>query len=117
MRRGTDIDAISAMQTIQIDTPMKHPMYIQIKPPVPPLTSPKMLALSVASQVAMSTIVKPKMDTKRKLRRSCCFLPMRHMSLLSSLVPTWLVRLSDVSMSEVVIVVIVSFIVKYTFWL
>jgi hypothetical protein len=43
--------------------------------------------VSTVSHVAIKTIEYPKMDTKRKFRRSSGFLPMRYMSLWSSVVP------------------------------
>jgi hypothetical protein len=50
------------------------------------------------SQVAIRTMVKPKMVTKRKLRRSCCALPMRVMSCWSCAVPFF----SVVSVAETI---------------
>jgi hypothetical protein len=62
------MEAISAIDAMAAKKPTKVPMYTHIAPPVPPLMRAKVLAENCASQVAMRTIVKPKMDRKRKLR-------------------------------------------------
>jgi len=60
--------AISAIDAMAVKNPMNAPRYTQIAPALPPLKITNSDALNCASQVAMSTIVKPKIVRKRKLR-------------------------------------------------
>jgi hypothetical protein len=59
---------ISAMDAMAVRNPKNAPRYTQIAPALPPLRIANCDALNCASQVAMSTIVKPKIVNKRKLR-------------------------------------------------
>jgi hypothetical protein len=61
---------ISAMDAIAVRNPKKAPRYTQIAPALPPLRMANCDALNCASQVAISTIVNPKIVRKRKLRCS-----------------------------------------------
>jgi hypothetical protein len=64
------IDAISAIEAIARKNPINVPRYIHTAPPVPPFKSAKKLAENCASQVAINTIVNPKMDRNREFRCS-----------------------------------------------
>jgi hypothetical protein len=63
-----DMLDISAMDAMAVRNPKKAPRYTQIAPALPPLRMANCDALNCASQVAMRTIVNPKIVRKRKLR-------------------------------------------------
>jgi hypothetical protein len=63
-----DMLDISAMDAMAVRNPKKAPRYTQIAPALPPLRMANCDALNCASHVAISTIVKPKIVRKRKLR-------------------------------------------------
>ena len=76
----TYMELISAIDAIIHSAPTMTPTVTQITPAVPPFTSPYCAASNTLSHVDCSTMTKPTMDTKRKLRRSSWRLPMRSMS-------------------------------------
>jgi hypothetical protein len=59
---------ISAMDAMAVRNPKKAPRYTHMAPALPPLRMANCDALNCASQVAIKTIVKPKIVRKRKLR-------------------------------------------------
>lgn len=69
LRAGfTYMEAISAIEVFTARKPIHATRYIQIRPAVPPLMSPMMEVPSIVSQLHITNMVNPKIETKRKFR-------------------------------------------------